>query len=117
MYFTNNVFKALYLYFLKEKENLSSINEKVSQIVGEKNLKLEGFGSLLSDNTLDAQSCFNICENMPECDAATFQDITPNSYSKNDEDVLEKSCVLFEADLYASVKDDNWVSYMKNKNY
>ena len=108
------MFLKLYLFTFK-KENLSS--EKVSQIVGEKNLKLEGYGSLLSDNTLDAQSCFNICENMPECDAATFQDINSNSYSKNEEDVIEKSCVLFEPDLYASVKDSNWISYLKNKNY
>ena len=52
---------------------------------------------------------------MPECKAVTFHDYKPN---KNDTDsqneqALEKSCVLFEADLFALVENNDWISYIK----
>ena len=96
---------------LKERE-IPRIKEKNEQIPGEKNVKLEGYGSLLNDSELNAQDCFKICQMMPECNAATFQDSNSNIDSQNEEGT-EKSCVLFEVDLYASVENKNWISYIK----
>lgn len=111
------LFKRINLkFFLKlniDKE--ATIKEKNEHIVGERNVKLEGYGSLLSDNEINAQSCFKICESMPECKAVTFHDfdLNKNETDSQNEQALEKSCVLFEADLFALVENNDWISYIK----